>query len=419
MHRGVLILLVSLSVADAFAHSLGLVFHGLERPPTRSSPGVSCSVGRGCRVVQSKMSATPRDESRKDVPRVSVAKGQASPQVLNGRHHRLLRSLRIWVPYVMTLAGGAASFVGLGTAGVGGLTAAAGWNLAKVNACATLGYTLVSAVQFGLFGGDGAQTARLFGGFPASSSSKIARAVDEVVQFMTVHPSSIEIQAPPTPWIIPTDEPNAFAAGRGDTTVIAVSEGLVSRLNQNELSAVVAHELAHIRHADVAFHMQQAAMAAGFAGALDLGWNLLTTPKSRSKSDKDDKDNESSSFVAALALVAVGAAQYAMGTVLRLAASRGDEFAADSVAAQMPGGAEALARALTKIQKAARVEGVRRDALGRSGGAFAALFIANDEKHDAPTSWSEWLATHPSTQRRIANLREIARARGEQFHLPG
>ena len=108
-----------------------------------------------------------------------------------------------------------------------------------------------------------------------------------------------------------------------------------------------------------------------------------------------------------------------MGTVLRLAASRGDEFAADSVAAQMPGGAEALARALTKIQKAARVEGVRRDALGRSGGAFAALFIANDEKHDAPTSWSEWLATHPSTQRRIANLREIARARGEKFHLPG
>merc|ERR1719352_1335391 len=119
----------------------------------------------------------------------------------------------------MTLAGGAASFVGLGTAGVGGLTAAAGWNLAKVNACATLGYTLVSAVQFGLFGGDGAQTARLFGGFPASSSSKIARAVDEVVQFMTVHPSSIEIQAPPTPWIIPTNEPNAFVSSPGCKSV--------------------------------------------------------------------------------------------------------------------------------------------------------------------------------------------------------
>ena len=61
-----------------------------------------------------------------------------------------------------------------------------------------------------------------------------------------------------------------------------------------------------IRHADVAFHMQQAAMAAGFAGALDLGWDLLTRPKARSKSGKDDEDSESSSFVAALALVELG-----------------------------------------------------------------------------------------------------------------
>jgi Zn-dependent protease with chaperone function len=323
---------------------------------------------------------------------------------------RLLRPLRIWAPYVLTVAGGGASLVTVGSSGVGGLTAAAGWHLAKVNVCATLGYTLVSAVRFGLFGGDGAQTARLFGGSPASSSSRIARAVKDVAQIITVEPTFNA----PQPYIIPTDEPNAFAAGRGDTTIIAVSEGLLRRLDQNELCAVVAHELAHIQHADVTYHMQQAAMAAGFAGALDLGWNILTRPKRTSKTDEEE---DSSSLVAGLALVAIGGAQYALGTMLRLATARGDEFAADRVAAQMPGGAQALARALTKIEKAARVEGVERDVLGHSGGALAALFIANDAQHDAPTSWSEWLATHPSTHRRIAHLQDIARARGEQFYL--
>ena len=62
-------------------------------------------------------------------------------------------------------------------------------------------------------------------------------------------------------------------------------------------------------------------MAAGFAGALDLGWNILTRPKRTSKTDEEE---DSSSLVAGLALVAIGGAQYALGTMLRLATARGD-----------------------------------------------------------------------------------------------
>lgn len=101
-----------------------------------------------------------------------------------------LRPLRIWLPYVCSVAGSAAALDGLGSAGVGGLTAAAGWNLAKLNACATLFFTVVSAVQFGLYAGDGAQTARFVGGYPASSSSRAARAVNKVAKFMAAEPGS-------------------------------------------------------------------------------------------------------------------------------------------------------------------------------------------------------------------------------------
>ena len=83
----------------------------------------------------------------------------------------------------------------------------------------------------------------------------------------------------------------------------------------------------------------------------------------------------------------------------------------------MPGGAQALARALQKIEKAAEVERVQRDALGQLHNALATLYIANSHKHDALSTWSDWLGTHPTTERRIQYLSEIAASKGEVFRL--
>lgn len=329
---------------------------------------------------------------------------------------------RLWLPYAASIGLGAAALVGLGSTGVGGLTVAKGWALARYNAGVTLSYTAWSAFRFGLVGGDGATTASLFGGMPAPAGSKLDRAVQKVATYLAEE-SDLDCDdkikmlsaSPPTPYIIPTGEPNAFAAGRKDRTIVAVSEGLLARLDERELCAVIAHELGHILHADVGKHMQQAAMTAGFAGALDFGWSILTERPSRS-SKKKDKEEGDSAAVAGLALMAVGAAQYALGSLTRMAYSRSDEFAADAVAARMPNGAQALARALRKIEAAA-ARGVKRDKLGLSGNALAALFIANGKAHDAPASLGEWMSTHPNTERRIERLAVLAHTRGEAFQL--
>ena len=335
---------------------------------------------------------------------------------LTRRLAELGRATKLWLPYAVSVAGGSASLVALGRAGIGGLTAAAGVTLAKTNAAATLGYTAWAGLQYGLLGGDGEWVARKVGGTPAAPASTAARVVADVSARFE-HARLAE--RPPGAWIIPTDEPNAFAAGRGDRTIVALSAGLLRRLDRDELSAVVAHELAHVAHADVGQHMQQAAMVAGFTGTMRLGHSILESDnrKSKRKSKSDDDDDSSSSLVPGLALMAVGAVQAAAGTVTRLATSRGDEFAADAAAARLPGGAEALARALRKIEHAAKVEGVRRDALGGShGAALASCYIANDAAHDRPARLGEWLSTHPTTDRRVSRLKALAAAEHEEVN---
>ena len=284
----------------------------------------------------------------------------AATRALRNQRPGIVRTGAIWVPYAVSVAGGAGALVGLGAVGV--MPTAAAWKLAQLHTLSTLGFTLWSALRFGLFGGDGERVARLVGGEIAPSDSRAGRVVRTVTQAcMAAAESELSVDSrvlalaehPPTVFVIPTDEPNAFAAGSGQRTVVAVSEGLLQRLNDKELSAVVAHEIGHVTHADVGHHMQQAAMAAGFAGALDLGWRMLMEPRAQG-TDKGDSEDADSAMVGAVAIMAVGAVQYALGTLLRLVSSRQDEFAADAFAAQLPGGAEALARALRKIEVGAQ-----------------------------------------------------------------
>jgi len=368
------------------------------------------SLTRECRFDRKQQGMTlqmAHGESRRHLPR------------------KIFRAVNTWLPYMLNVAIGASALVGLGSTGVAGLSAAAGWKLAKVHTLVTFGFTSFSAVHLGLFSGDGTQTTSLVGGVPAPSYSRAALAVQHVATSMAEDPEfagdderRMLVEYPPKAYIIKTDEPNAFAAGRNQHTVIAVSEGLLRRLDEQELRAVVAHELGHIRNEDIGHHMQHAAIAAGFSGALDYGWQLVKSEmRTERKDDKKKDKDEGSLVIPGLALMAVGAAQYALGTLLRLSASRKDEFAADAVAARMPGGAQALARALQKIEKAAEVERVQRDALGQLHNALATLYIANSHKHDALSTWSDWLGTHPTTERRIQYLSEIAASKGEVFRL--
>lgn len=204
----------------------------------------------------------------------------------------------------------------------------------------------------------------------------------------------------PAVYIIPSKEPNAFAAGTTpETSVVAVTSGLLSTLSPQEVKAVIAHEMGHARHHDVGRMMQTAAMSAGFTAVLRQGWDLMTSPAR--KTSKDDNE-EDSSLIAGAVLTGVGAATYAAGTLLRLAASREAEYHADAFADQIGLGAP-LASALEKIELASHQ--VQRDALGGSvGDKFAHMYISNEPKHDVLSSMAGWLATHPPTHSRIRRL---------------
>lgn len=210
---------------------------------------------------------------------------------------------------------------------------------------------------------------------------------------------------PPQVYEVPSREPNAFAASgllARDTTV-AVTTGLREILSDEELGAVLSHEMAHLRHRDVVRNMHVAAAAAGFAGLYDAGRALLDS-SGRSKRRKKKGDGESGAG-AGIALMGAGLACQGIAHVLRLAASRSAELKADAAAAEAFG-AMALIRALRKIEKHA----ARRPADLRSGPgrAYAFLMINGGPHKGKAHSWIDRigraLRTHPPTDERIAAL---------------
>ncbi len=213
---------------------------------------------------------------------------------------------------------------------------------------------------------------------------------------------------------IPTSELNAFAAGfgRGDATV-AVTSGMRGALTTSELEAVIAHELGHIRHSDMWTNMHVAVAIAGLGGLYEMGRILLDSSSRRSGSDKDE---EGGAAGLGLMLMMGGAAMRVLAHLLQLSMSRGAEYQADRVAAELCG-ADAMIAALEKIDRRAAA-GTPRDRLGARGEAFAHAYISNgptgvrkdQEAEGLSGLWqkaSRLLSTHPATDDRIAALRRV------------
>jgi heat shock protein HtpX len=211
----------------------------------------------------------------------------------------------------------------------------------------------------------------------------------------------------PRVYIVPSAEPNAFAAGT-KASVVAVTTGLLDLLTPQELRAVLAHEIGHVRNRDMARSLGAGCMVAGLGFAMTIGDYLMQSERhdrrrSRGKKSKDDK-NDSSLGALGLILYASGAITQAMGTILRMMHSRSAEYAADAFAKSIGAGAD-LASALEKLE--ASHSKVKRDekSLGLASNAFAASYIDNPPERD---SWlltmGGWLRTHPRNQDRIERL---------------
>ncbi|MBB5987144.1 zinc metalloprotease HtpX [Sphingobium lignivorans] len=187
----------------------------------------------------------------------------------------------------------------------------------------------------------------------------------------------------PRVYIVEDPSPNAFATGRNpQNAAVAATTGLLAMLSREEVAAVMAHELGHVRNRDTLVMT----MVATIAGAISMIANFALF-------FRGGNGNGGNPLAAILAvLVAPFAAM-----IVQMAISRTREFGADKAGAEISGNPGALASALAKIAGAAQR---RPPQAVTQNPAAAQLYIV-------PTGVSELFSTHPATERRIAALQAM------------
>ncbi|HEV2638832.1 MAG TPA: zinc metalloprotease HtpX [Actinocrinis sp.] len=201
-----------------------------------------------------------------------------------------------------------------------------------------------------------------------------------------------------------TNLPNAFATGRNaDHTVICVTTGMLGRLDEDELEGVLAHELSHVAHRDVAV-----ITVAAFLGVL-AGLLVRFTFYSALFGGGRRANNNPAVFGVIMAVLSVSAAVYSISFLLIRALSRYRELAADRSAAHLTGRPSALASALVKLDSAS-VRIPVKDL--RTAQAFNAFFFTPATTRGSSAA-GRLLSTHPSTEQRLEQLAQISARLGE------
>nr|WP_314468088.1 M48 family metalloprotease [uncultured Novosphingobium sp.] len=187
----------------------------------------------------------------------------------------------------------------------------------------------------------------------------------------------------PRVYLVESSNPNAFATGRDpEHAAVAATTGLLNMLDREEVAAVMAHELGHVRNRDTLIMT----MVATIAGAISMIANFGLFFGGH-LGGGENRPNP----IAAMA--AVFMAPFA-AMIVQMAISRTREFGADKAGAEISGNPRALASALAKI--AGPAQAVPSVASERNPAA-AQLYIV-------PTSVSDLFSTHPATEKRIAAL---------------
>lgn len=203
----------------------------------------------------------------------------------------------------------------------------------------------------------------------------------------------------PKIYIINDSAPNAFATGRDpEHAVIAVTSGLLQKLDKAELEGVLAHELSHIGNRDILL----ATIVTVLVGAIVLmadwfmRWSFFGHRKSRS-----DSDNNQLALIVTIAAVVLALLAPLFAKLMQLAISRKREFLADANGALLTRHPEGLARALEKIA-------ADQEPLEVANRATAHLYIISPFKGSSSNGfWARAFMTHPPIAERIAKLRNL------------
>ncbi|MGC8775969.1 MAG: M48 family metallopeptidase [Minisyncoccia bacterium] len=194
----------------------------------------------------------------------------------------------------------------------------------------------------------------------------------------------------PRIYIIPEKQINAFATGRNPkNAAIAVTQGAIEKLENEELEGVLAHELAHIGNRDILVSTVAVVLAGIISILADFFFRMMFW-------DRRDRNSDSSGGILVLVGLIFAVLAPISATLIQLAISRKREFLADATGALLTRYPEGLARALEKIQKDYAPMNVASD-------ATAHLWISNPFKKSG--FLHKLFMTHPPIEERIKILR--------------
>lgn len=205
----------------------------------------------------------------------------------------------------------------------------------------------------------------------------------------------------PSLYIIPSDQPNAFATGRNPQhAAVAVTRGLMQTLSRDELEGVLAHELAHVRNRDILIASVAATIAAAISFiAVMARWGAIFSGGGR--------DNEGPGGLVSLLVASIVAPISAV--IIQMAVSRSREFRADAIGAQIAGHPQGLASALRKLEAGAKQRPMNVNQ------SAAPMYIVNPLRGPLARGASKLFSTHPPTEERIARLEKMT---GQSFANP-
>ena len=199
----------------------------------------------------------------------------------------------------------------------------------------------------------------------------------------------------PKIYIMKESQPNAFATGRNAKhAVVAVTQGLLDKLEKTELEGVIAHELSHIKNKDMLLQT----MVVVLVGIIAMASHIFLRISFYGGGRKRDSKGNAGAIIFVLGIVAAVLAPIA-ANLIKLAVSRKREFLADASGALITRYPEGLARALEKIAK-------DPSPMKKANNATAHLYISNPFRGKQAKSWfTKLYSTHPPTEERIKALR--------------
>lgn len=204
--------------------------------------------------------------------------------------------------------------------------------------------------------------------------------------------NAAELPVVPKLYVIPIAEPNAFATGRNPKhAVVAVTQGLLNTLSRDEVAAVIAHELGHVKHYDILIQTIVAAMASAIMWIASMTrWFGIFRGLGR---DRRDGNAIGWLFVALLSPIAA--------ILIQAAISRSREYLADDYSRKLMGSGEYLVSALN------RISGREDQILEAQGGSAISDSTAHMFIYSPKASFvAKLFSTHPSLEERVRNLRK-------------